>query len=59
MAVRFGRVSIWLVVAALAAHPGVAALGVSATTRAMAAQAMFAAHGELETLADFIVSRSH
>jgi anion-transporting ArsA/GET3 family ATPase len=40
------------VVAALGAHPGVVALGVSATTRAMAAQAMFAAHGELETLAE-------
>ncbi len=40
------------VVAALGAHPGVAALGMSATTRTMAAQAMFAAHGELETLAE-------
>lgn len=40
------------VVAALASHPGVAALGISATTRTMAAQAMFAAHGELETLAE-------
>jgi anion-transporting ArsA/GET3 family ATPase len=40
------------VVAALGAHPGVAALNVSATTRTMAAQAMFAAHGELETLAE-------
>jgi len=37
--------------AALAAHPGVAALGVSATTHRMAAQAFAAAHGELETLA--------
>jgi hypothetical protein len=37
--------------AALAADPGVAALGVSGTTRAMAAQALLAAHGELETLA--------
>jgi hypothetical protein len=40
------------VVAALGAHPGVAALGVSTTTRTMAAHAMFAAHGELETLAE-------
>ena len=38
--------------AALAAHPGVAALGLSGTTRTMAAQALFAAHAELETLAD-------
>ena len=37
--------------AALAANPGVAALGVSGTTRTMAAQALLAAHGELETLA--------
>lgn len=40
------------VVAALANHPGVAALGVSATTHKMTAQAMFAAHGELETRAE-------
>ena len=40
------------VVAALAKHPAVAALGVSATTHKMAAQAMFAAHGELETRAE-------
>lgn len=40
------------VVAALANHPGVAALGVSATTHKMAAQAMFAAHGELESRAE-------
>ncbi|MGE0547281.1 MAG: ArsA family ATPase [Kofleriaceae bacterium] len=37
--------------AALAAHPGVAQLGVSGTTRMMAAQALLAAHGEMETLA--------
>jgi anion-transporting ArsA/GET3 family ATPase len=37
--------------AALAAHPGVAALGLSATTHRMAAQALATAHGELETLA--------
>lgn len=37
--------------AALAAHPGVAALGLSGTTRSMAAQALAAAHFELETLA--------
>ncbi len=36
---------------ALAAHPTVAALGFSGTTRHMAAQALSAAHGELETLA--------
>ncbi|HEY5922477.1 MAG TPA: ArsA-related P-loop ATPase [Kofleriaceae bacterium] len=40
------------VAAALAAHPGVTALGLSATTRRMTAQALFAAHGELETLAE-------
>jgi len=38
--------------AALGAHPGVTALGLSGTTRTMAAQALFAAHGELETLAE-------
>ncbi len=38
--------------AALAAHHGVAALGLSGTTRSMAAQALFSAHGELETLAE-------
>jgi anion-transporting ArsA/GET3 family ATPase len=37
--------------AALAAHPGVSALGISTTTRTMAAQALLAAHLELETLA--------
>jgi anion-transporting ArsA/GET3 family ATPase len=37
--------------AALAAHAGVAALGLSATTHRMAAQAFVAAHAELETLA--------
>ena len=37
---------------ALGAHAGVAALGLSGTTRTMAAQALFAAHGELETLAE-------
>jgi anion-transporting ArsA/GET3 family ATPase len=36
---------------ALAAHPGVAALGLSGTTRTMAAQALLAAHTEIETLA--------
>jgi anion-transporting ArsA/GET3 family ATPase len=36
---------------ALAANPGVAGLGVTATTRAMAAQALLAAHAEIETLA--------
>jgi anion-transporting ArsA/GET3 family ATPase len=38
--------------AALGAHPGVIALGLSGTTRTIAAQALFAAHGELETLAE-------
>ena len=37
--------------AALAAHAGVAALGLSGTTRTMAAQALLAAHAEIETLA--------
>jgi anion-transporting ArsA/GET3 family ATPase len=37
--------------AALAAHAGVAALGLSGTTRTMAAQDLVAAHRELETLA--------
>jgi len=37
---------------ALGAQPSVAALGLSGTTRTMAAQALFAAHGELETLAE-------
>jgi len=37
--------------AALSSHPGVAALGISTTTRTMAAQALLAAHLELETLA--------
>ncbi len=40
------------IAAALAQHHGVAALNMSATTRTMAAQALFAAHGELETLAE-------
>src|SRR5262249_39643118 len=40
------------IAAALAAQPSVAALGLSGTTRTMAAQALFAAHGELETLAE-------
>jgi anion-transporting ArsA/GET3 family ATPase len=40
------------IAAALATHPSVAALGLSGTTRTMAAQALFAAHGELETLAE-------
>jgi anion-transporting ArsA/GET3 family ATPase len=37
--------------AALAAEPSVAALGLSGTSRTMAAQALLAAHAELETLA--------
>jgi len=37
--------------AALAAHPAIAALGLSGTTHRMAAQAFTAAHAELETLA--------
>ena len=37
--------------AALAAHPGVAGLGLSGTSRTMAAQALLAAHTEIETLA--------
>ncbi len=37
--------------AALAAHPGVTALGLSGTTRTMAAEALLAAHTENETLA--------
>ena len=40
------------IAAALAGHPGVAALNLSGTTRTMAAQALFAAHRELETLAE-------
>ncbi|MGE5182254.1 MAG: ArsA family ATPase [Acidobacteriota bacterium] len=40
------------IAAALGRHAGVAALGLSGTTRTMAAQALFAAHGELETLAE-------
>ena len=38
--------------AALAAHAGVAQLGLSGTSRAMAAQALLAAHAEIECLAD-------
>jgi anion-transporting ArsA/GET3 family ATPase len=37
--------------AALAGHPGVARLELSGTTRTMAAQALIAAHAEIETLA--------
>jgi len=37
--------------AALAAHPGVGQLALSGTTRTMAAQALLAAHTEIETLA--------
>jgi anion-transporting ArsA/GET3 family ATPase len=37
--------------AALAAHPGVAKLELSGTSRMMAAQALLAAHAEIETLA--------
>jgi anion-transporting ArsA/GET3 family ATPase len=40
------------IAAALAADPAVIALNLSGTTRTMAAQALFAAHGELETLAE-------
>jgi anion-transporting ArsA/GET3 family ATPase len=40
------------IAAALAKHPGVTALGMSATTHKMAAQSLFAAHGELETRAE-------
>lgn len=36
---------------AIAAHPGVAKLEISGTTRAMAAQALLAAHTEIESLA--------
>jgi anion-transporting ArsA/GET3 family ATPase len=37
---------------ALAAHPAIAALGHSSTTHTMAARALFAAHGEIETRAE-------
>jgi hypothetical protein len=37
--------------AALAAEPSVASLGLSGTTRTMTAQALVAAHGEIQTLA--------
>jgi anion-transporting ArsA/GET3 family ATPase len=40
------------VAVALAEQPAVAALGVSGTTRTMAAQALLTAHREIETLAD-------
>jgi anion-transporting ArsA/GET3 family ATPase len=40
------------IAAALGQHPGVTALGLSGTTRTMAAQALLSAHGELETLAE-------
>jgi len=40
------------IASALAAEPAVAALGLSGTTRTMAAQALFTAHGEIETLAE-------
>lgn len=40
------------IAAALAAEPAVAALGLSGTTRTIAAQALYTAHGELETLAE-------
>ena len=40
------------IAAALAARPAVAALGVSGTTRTMAAQALLTAYREIETLAD-------
>ena len=37
---------------ALASHPGVSGLGIAGTTRTMAAQALFSAHGEIQTLAE-------
>lgn len=40
------------IASALAEHPGVRSLGLSATSLRMAAQELFAAHGELETLAE-------
>lgn len=40
------------IAAALAVEPAVAALGLSGTTRTIAAQALYTAHGELETLAE-------
>jgi len=40
------------IAAALAAQPAVAALGLAGTTRTIAAQALYTAHGELETLAE-------
>ncbi|MDB4957332.1 MAG: adventurous gliding motility protein [Myxococcales bacterium] len=46
------RADVPAIAAALAAHPGVAGLGVSGTTCTMAAQALFAAHGDIETLAE-------
>jgi anion-transporting ArsA/GET3 family ATPase len=41
-----------VVAAALAAHPGVAALNLSGTTRTMVAQSLIAAHREIETRAE-------
>jgi len=46
------RADVAAIATALGAHPGVAALGLSGTTRTIAAQALLAAHGELETLAE-------
>ncbi|MBV8758573.1 MAG: ArsA family ATPase [Deltaproteobacteria bacterium] len=46
------RADVTAIASALAAQPQVAALGLSGTTRTMAAQALFTSHGELETLAE-------
>jgi anion-transporting ArsA/GET3 family ATPase len=40
------------IAAALEKHPAVAGLGLSGTTRSMAAQSLFTAHGDIETLAE-------
>ncbi len=48
---HMAAVDVGQVVAALAAEPTIAALSLSGTTHTMAAQALLAAHGELETLA--------
>ena len=49
--VQLGANPVATLEAALQAEPAVAALGLSGTTRTMAAQALIAAHTELETLA--------
>jgi len=46
------RADVAAIANALAQQPAVAALGLSGTTRTIAAQALFTAHGELETLAE-------